>query len=387
MRDEAEIKGHRKTYIGSMPGKLVQALKEVDVANPVIMLDEIDKIGASYQGDPASALLEVLDPEQNSDFLDHYLDLRVDLSKVLFICTANQLDSIPGPLLDRMDTIRLSGYIAEEKKLIARNHLWPKLLKRAGLKSSQLKISDAALKQLIEGYAREAGVRNLDKLLQRVIRKAVVKILDKPALKIALGAKDLEAYLGSPYFKKEKTIRAVGVVTGLAWTSMGGTTLPIEVSSIHTQTKGFKLTGQMGDVMIESAEIAHSYLSANVEQYNIDSSYFNKRFVHMHIPEGAIPKDGPSAGITMTTALLSMARNKRLPRNLAMTGEMTLTGLVLPVGGIREKVIAARRINIKELILPADNQRDYEELPEHIKQGMNVHFAQHSSDVEAIVFG
>lgn len=386
MRDEAEIKGHRKTYIGSMPGKLVQALKEVDVANPVIMLDEIDKIGASYQGDPASALLEVLDPEQNSDFLDHYLDLRVDLSKVLFICTANQLDSIPGPLLDRMDTIRLSGYIAEEKKLIARNHLWPKLLKRAGLKSSQLKISDAALKQLIEGYAREAGVRNLDKLLQRVIRKAVVKILDKPALKIALGAKDLEAYLGSPYFKKEKTIRAVGVVTGLAWTSMGGTTLPIEVSSIHTQTKGFKLTGQMGDVMIESAEIAHSYLSANVEQYNIDSSYFNKRFVHMHIPEGAIPKDGPSAGITMTTALLSMARNKRLPRNLAMTGEMTLTGLVLPVGGIREKVIAARRINIKELILPADNQRDYEELPEHIKQGMNVHFAQHYSDVEAIVF-
>ncbi|WP_339629024.1 endopeptidase La, partial [uncultured Pseudomonas sp.] len=267
MRDEAEIKGHRRTYIGALPGKLVQALKEVEVMNPVIMLDEIDKLGASYQGDPASALLETLDPEQNVEFLDHYLDLRLDLSKVLFICTANTLDSIPGPLLDRMEVIRLSGYITEEKQAIAKRHLWPKQLEKAGVPKNRLSISDPALKALIEGYAREAGVRQLEKQLGKLVRKAVVKLLDAPDSRIKIGPKDLEAYLGMPVFRREQVLSGVGVITGLAWTSMGGATLPIEATRIHTLNRGFKLTGQLGEVMKESAEIAHSYISSHLKQY------------------------------------------------------------------------------------------------------------------------
>ncbi|WP_221794950.1 endopeptidase La [Oceanobacter mangrovi] len=387
MRDEAEIKGHRRTYIGAMPGKLVQALKDVEVANPVIMLDEIDKMGSSYQGDPASALLEVLDPEQNREFLDHYLDLRIDLSKVLFICTANQLDTIPGPLLDRMDMIRLSGYIAEEKMAIAKTHLWPRVLERHGLKKSQLKISDPTLRQIIEGYARESGVRKLEKLLQKIARKAVVKLLADPEQKISVTAKDLQEYLGAPVFRPEKIFRGTGVVTGLAWTSMGGATLPIEATVVHQQGRGFKLTGKLGDVMKESAEIAWSYTSANAAKYGGDGSFFNDRFVHLHVPEGATPKDGPSAGVTMTTALMSLMLNRSINRSLAMTGELTLTGQVLPVGGIREKVIAARRSKIMEVILPDANRADYEELPEHIREGMTVHFARQYKDVFKVVFG
>lgn len=386
MRDEAEIKGHRRTYIGAMPGKFVQAFKDVGVMNPVIMLDEIDKLGSSHQGDPASALLETLDPEQNSQFLDHYLDLRLDLSKVLFVCTANVLDSIPGPLLDRMDVIRLSGYISEEKLAIAKHHLWPRQLERAGVRKSQLKITDKALRTLIEGYAREAGVRNLDKQLAKIVRKSIMRLLEDREQKISVKPENLTELLGSAPFRKEKTLKGVGIITGLAWTSMGGATLPVEATRIHTLNRGYKLTGKLGEVMRESAEIAYSYVCANLKQYRADPEFFDKAFVHLHVPEGATPKDGPSAGITLASALLSLARNQTPCKGLAMTGELTLTGQVLPVGGIREKVIAARRQSIHELILPEDNRGEYEELPDYLKEGMHIHFATHFRDVAARLF-
>ena len=385
MRDEAEIKGHRRTYIGAMPGKMVQALKYVKVSNPVIMLDEIDKIGASYQGDPASALLEVLDPEQNNEFLDHYLDLRVDLSKVLFICTANQLDTIPRPLLDRMDVIRLGGYIAAEKLEIARAHLWPRLLERNKVSSSQVKISDSALKQLIEGYAREAGVRGLEKLLHRILRKSVVKLLGRTK-QISVTGRNLSDFVGEPYFRKENRLGGVGIITGLAWTSLGGTTLPIEATLVHQRSRGLTLTGQLGKVMNESAQIAHSFVTTNSRKYKVDAEFFLEHHVHVHVPEGATPKDGPSAGISMTCALLSLALDKAPKRDIAMTGEITLTGEVLAVGGIREKLIAAQRSGIKEVILPAPNERDVDELPKHITKGMKIHFARKFDEVFKRVF-
>jgi len=386
MRDEAEIKGHRRTYIGAMPGKLVQALRDVKVMNPVIMLDEIDKMGQSYQGDPASALLETLDPEQNVDFLDHYLDLRLDLSKVLFVCTANTLDSIPGPLLDRMEVIRLSGYIAEEKQAIAKRHLWPRQLDKAGVPKDRLTLTDSALKALVEGYAREAGVRQLEKQLGKLVRKAVVRLIEDPKLKVKIGASDLEDYLGIPPFRKEQVLSGVGIITGLAWTSMGGATLPIEATRIHTLNRGFKLTGKLGDVMKESAEIAYSYVTAHLKDFKGDPNFFDQAFVHLHVPEGATPKDGPSAGVTMASALLSLARNQAPKRNVAMTGELTLTGQVLPIGGVREKVIAARRQKISELILPETNRGDFEELPAYLKEGLTVHFAKRFADVAKVLF-
>ncbi|ADZ92506.1 endopeptidase La [Marinomonas mediterranea] len=387
MRDESEIKGHRRTYIGSLPGKFVQALKDVQVENPVIMLDEIDKIGSSFQGDPASALLEALDPEQNSEFLDHYLDMRINLSKTLFVCTANQLDTIPAPLLDRMDVIRLSGYIAEEKVAIAKQHLWPKLLKKNKLLKKQLNITDAALKHIIEYYAREAGVRGLDKLLQKVLRKSVVRLLTSETESINVGVKDLEDLLGMPYFRPEKTLKGVGVVTGLAWTSMGGATLPVEANKVHELTRGLKLTGKLGEVMKESAEIAYSYVLSHTKSYQSNPEFFDKCLIHLHVPEGATPKDGPSAGITMATALMSLAKGQAVNRPLAMTGELTLTGQVLAVGGIREKIIAAKRSKVNEIILPEANRRDFEELPDSVKEGISVHFAERFADVEKIVFG
>ncbi|TNF99245.1 MAG: endopeptidase La [Gammaproteobacteria bacterium] len=386
MRDEAEIKGHRRTYIGAMPGKFVQAIKNTGVSNPVIMLDEVDKIGASYQGDPASALLEALDPEQNSEFLDHYLDVRVDLSKVLFVCTANQLDTIPAPLRDRMEIIHLAGYITEEKVAIATRHLWPRLLERAGVKNSQLKITEAAVRQIIEGYAREAGVRGLEKRLNKIVRQSAVKILKRAKLPIRVGLKQIEEYLGKPLFREERKMRGIGVVTGLAWTAMGGATLSIEATRVHEKQRGFKLTGQLGDVMRESAEIAYSYISSHLQEFGLDEQYFERAFIHLHVPEGATPKDGPSAGVTMATALYSLAGNKRIKRPLAMTGELTLTGNVLPVGGIREKLIAARRARIMEVILPEDNRRDVDELPKHIIKGMTIHFAGQYDQVASIVF-
>ncbi len=385
MRDEAEIKGHRRTYIGSMPGKFVQALKVVKTSNPVIMLDEIDKIGASFHGDPASALLEVLDPEQNADFLDHYLDLRVDLSKVLFICTANQLDTIPGPLLDRMEIIRLSGYITEEKITIARNHLWPKALQKAGLKKKQLKISDAALRLLVEGYAREAGVRKTEKHLLKIVRKAVVRFLEDPELLLSVTVNNIEDFLGKPFFKKTSRIEGIGVITGLAWTALGGVTLAVEATAVPSERTGFKQTGQLGDVMRESSEIAYSFLLSNAARYGVNKEFFKKHFIHLHVPEGATPKDGPSAGVTMASALLSLGMGKKVKRNLAMTGELTLTGIVLPVGGIKEKVIASKRNGINELILPEANRDDFETLPDYIKEGFTVHFAEKYDQVAKVI--
>ncbi|HFD86112.1 MAG TPA: endopeptidase La, partial [Gammaproteobacteria bacterium] len=323
MRDEAEIKGHRRTYIGAMPGKFVQALKEAGTSNPVIMLDEIDKIGTSYQGDPASALLEVLDPEQNVDFVDHYLDVHLDLSKVLFVCTANQLDTIPRPLLDRMEIIHLAGYIASEKFAIAKKHLWRKQLERAGVSDRQIKLSDAALRFLIDGYAREAGVRGLDKQLGRLVRKAVVSLLETNGKQVKITKPRVEEYLGKPIFRDDKPSKGVGVVTGLAWTSMGGSTLDIEATRVHEKNRGLKLTGQLGDVMRESAEIAYSFVTAYIDNGTPQAGYFDNAFIHLHVPEGATPKDGPSAGVTMATALLSLAKGKRVKANIAMTGELT----------------------------------------------------------------
>lgn len=385
IRDEAEIKGHRRTYIGAMPGKFLQAMKEVETSNPVILLDEIDKIGASYHGDPASALLEVLDPEQNVDFLDHYLDLRFDLSKVLFVCTANQLDSIPAPLLDRMEVIQLSGYIAEEKLQIAKKYLLPRQIERAGLGKDTIKVDTKTLRSLIEHYARDAGVRRLEKQLGKIVRKIAVRLLEGEATPIRVHSDDLKSYLGGAVFRDERKLTGPGVVTGLAWTAMGGATLSIEAVRTHSFTRGFKLTGQLGDVMKESAEIAYGYLLGHATTFGIDPSFFENAFIHVHVPAGATPKDGPSAGVTLVSALLSLARNQPV-RRIAMTGEITLTGEVFPVGGIREKLIAARRAGIKEIILPEDNRSDFEEVPEHVRKGLKVHFASRYNDLLPLLF-
>ena len=386
VRDEAEIKGHRRTYIGAMPGKLASALKDCGVANPVILLDEVDKIGASYQGDPASALLEVLDPEQNSRFRDHYLDVELDLSQVLFICTANQLDTIPPPLLDRMEVIHLSGYLAADKLAIARRHLLPRLCARAGLEPGELRIDAAALKALIEGYSREAGVRQLEKQLGRVVRKAVVKRLSGEAAPIRVGASDLESYLGKPRFVAEPTSRGVGVVTGLAWTAMGGATLPIEAVCVHRRQAGFQITGQLGDVMKESATIALDYVRTHAAKFGADPAFFDDAFVHLHVPAGATPKDGPSAGVSMATSLLSLARGRAPKSGFALTGELTLTGAVYAVGGIQEKLMAARRARVKDVILPDANRRDLDDIPDAVRKGLRIHFAATFEDVVARLF-
>lgn len=388
MRDEAEIKGHRKTYIGAMPGKIIQALSESETANPVIMLDEIDKVGSSYQGDPSSALLEVLDPEQNSQFLDHYLDVRFDLSKALFICTANQLDTIPKPLLDRMEVIRLSGYITEEKIQIAKKHLWPKQLEKAGVKKSKITLSDSALKTIIDGYAREAGVRHLDKLLAKVIRKSAIPLLKDRKRNIRITNKNLQDYLGTSHFVKDSDLRGIGISKGLAWTSMGGVTLNVEAVMVHSQSRGFKLTGQLGDVMKESAQIAYSYIAANINRYNKDTNgkSMDKMNIHLHVPEGATPKDGPSAGITMASALLSLILSRKIKPKYAMTGELTLTGAILPVGGIREKVIAAKREGINQLILPRSVEARFNDLPQHVKRGIKINFVDHFDQVFELLF-
>lgn len=388
MRDEAEIKGHRRTYIGALPGRFLQAIKTAGTTNPLIMLDEIDKIGASFQGDPASALLEVLDPEQNSSFRDHYLDVPFDLSHVLFVATGNQLDTIPRPLLDRMEVIRLSGYISEEKREIARRYLIPKALKSHGLKEAQLSIRPDALSQLIENYARESGVRNLENLIKKISRKAVMEIVKGADKKIVIHKQDIESYLGKPVFVADEVFEnKPGVVTGLAWTSMGGATLQIEATAVHTRNKGFKQTGQLGAVMVESSEIAYSYVMAHLEQYGAKADFFDERFVHIHVPAGATPKDGPSAGVTMATALLSMILQKPVKKHLAMTGELTLTGQVLPIGGVKEKLIAARRVRCKTLIFPEANRKDFEELPEYLKKGLTAFFANRYEDVFKYAFG
>lgn len=405
MRDEAEIKGHRRTYIGAMPGKLVQALKYCQTSNPVIMLDEVDKMGSSFHGDPASALLEVLDPEQNKSFLDHYLDVRVDLSNVLFILTANVLDSIPEPLIDRMDVMRLSGYIMQEKVQIANKFLIPKNRKLMGLKASQVSFTKEGTRAIINGYARESGVRSLENNLKKIMRKIALEIVrdeermkrDKKKTKSAkskvpkkyqIGKDGLVKYLGKPIFTSDRfyEVTPVGVCTGLAWTSLGGATLYIESIKVLGEKTEMKLTGQAGQVMKESSEIAWSYLHSALNKYAPGYTFFEKGQVHIHIPEGATPKDGPSAGITMVTSLLSLLTDTPVLDNLGMTGELTLTGRILAVGGIKEKLVAARRSGLKTLIFPKDNARDIDELKDEVKKGLEIHLVTHYDEVFRIAF-
>eukprot|EP00002_Diphylleia_rotans_P026394 TRINITY_DN5257_c0_g1_i1.p1 TRINITY_DN5257_c0_g1~~TRINITY_DN5257_c0_g1_i1.p1 ORF type:complete len:933 (+),score=241.59 TRINITY_DN5257_c0_g1_i1:45-2843(+) len=390
MSDVAEIKGHRRTYIGALPGKMIQSLKMTQTANPVVMIDEIDKLGRGIHGDPASALLEVLDPEQNSAFVDHYLDTPFDLSKVLFVCTANSLETIPGPLLDRMEVIRLSGYVLAEKEQIAKRYLVPASLKESGMKEEFCKIEDIAIRELIEKYCREAGVRNLQKQIEKIHRKAALKIARKKVESIAVTDENLHEFVGKPVFNSDRYYDQppTGVAMGLAWTQLGGATLYIEsvASSSGKKSGGLITTGKMGEVMKESTDLALTFSKNYLKKVQPESEFFDSSSIHMHIPEGATPKDGPSAGITMVTSLLSLALNKKVRNDLAMTGEITLTGKVLPIGGVREKTVAASRSGIKLIILPESNRKDWEELPAHVRKGIKVQFADYYDDVFEIAF-
>ncbi|MBI3986989.1 MAG: endopeptidase La [Lentisphaerae bacterium] len=388
MRDEAEIKGHRRTYIGALPGKFIQAMKICKSANPLIMLDEVDKIGASFQGDPASALLEVLDPEQNRDFLDHYLDVRFDLSRVLFVCTANVLDTIPRALLDRMETIKLSGYILEEKLQIARKYLIPKQLKAGGLDKSRIVITNPALREIIDGYAREPGVRGVENHIKKIVRKAAKRIVKRRSTVVTVDADNVEKFLGKRMFSDEDPFQKPrpGVVMGLAWTSLGGDTLYVEATRVEAEKPGFKQTGQLGNVMIESAEIAYTFIRAFLSRRKEIRTFFEKHFIHLHVPAGATPKDGPSAGVTMASALYSLATHRCVEPHLAMTGELTLTGLVMPIGGVKEKTIAAKRAGVTHIVFPSQNRPDFEELPAHIRKGLKPHYAQTFQDIVKVAF-
>jgi len=391
MSDVAEIKGHRRTYIGAMPGKIIQCLKSVKSSNPVILIDEIDKLGRGYQGDPASALLEVLDPEQNKAFLDHYLDVPVDISKVLFIVTANVKDTIPGPLLDRMEVINLSGYVTEEKFHIARNYLIPNTCADCGLKKSNVFLSDKVIRNLIVNYCREAGVRNLQKHIEKIFRKVAYKVVKSKTkhAKISISEQNLSDYVGKPVFNSDKYYEKTpcGVVMGLAWTRMGGATLYVEsvVDKMNNKPQ-LKTTGQLGEVMKESTDIAYTYAKTFIGEVAHGNRFFETANIHMHIPEGATPKDGPSAGITMVTSLLSLALEKEVKANLAMTGELTLTGKILPIGGVKEKTIASKRSGVKIVLFPAENKKDFEELEDYLKQGLEVHFVDYYRDVYKIAF-
>jgi ATP-dependent Lon protease len=388
MRDEAEIKGHRRTYIGAMPGKIIQGLKIVKTKNPVFMIDEIDKLGASYQGDPSSALLEVLDPEQNISFRDHYLDLPFDISHILFVTTANTLDSIPAPLLDRMEVIRLSGYIDSEKVAIAKRYLIPRSLERAGLGKGSVKYDASALLAISDGHAREAGLRNFEKALDKIHRKIARGTLSgEVKLPVSLKKDSLAAYLGKPVFLDEEMaeITKPGMATGLAWTQLGGAVLSIEAVA-NPGKEGLKLTGKLGEVMQESASIAYSYIRHISGDRGVAPDFWEKNLVHLHVPAGATPKDGPSAGITLASALLSLAMGKKLKKSLAMTGELSLVGRVLPIGGLKEKVIAARRNRIKQILFPEGNQRDLEEIPEHVREGITFHPVSTMEEVIGLIF-
>jgi ATP-dependent Lon protease len=397
MRDEAEIKGHRRTYIGALPGKIIQGLKIVKTRDPVFMIDEIDKMGASFQGDPASALLEVLDPEQNNSFRDHYLDLPFDISPVFFVVTANTLDTVPPPLLDRMEIIQLPGYIDTEKLEIAKRYLIPKSLEKNGLRKNQVKYSRDSLLHIANGYAREAGVRNFEKNLDKIHRKLAKQIVEAEEKvqagegevtenKFIIDKKLIEKHLGKPLFPGDMVKKAdhPGMSVGLAWTSMGGDTLVIEAASVPGK-EGFTLTGKMGDTMKESAAIAMTVArKLGSERYGIDPSWFEKNHLHLHIPEGATPKDGPSAGITMATAILSLLRNRIITDRLVMTGELSLTGQVLAIGGLKEKTIAARRNKARHIIIPKQNLRDLDEIPEHVRKGVEFHPVEYFDEVLAL---
>ena len=382
LRDEAEIRGHRKTYIGAMPGRLIQNLKKAGTSNPVFVLDEIDKLAQSHQGDPTSAMLEVLDPEQNTEFYDNYLEVGYDLSKVLFIATANNLGQIPWALRDRMELINVTGYTIEEKIEIAKRHLLPKQLKEHGLETKHLKLGKAQIEKIVEGYTRESGVRGLEKKVAKVVRYAAKSIALEEEYNIAITDEDIEEILGAPRLERDKyeNNNVAGVVTGLAWTSVGGDILFIE--SILSKGKGgLSITGNLGTVMKESATIALQYIRANAEEFGIDPEIMIKYNVHIHVPEGATPKDGPSAGITMLTSLVSVFTQRKVKSRLAMTGEITLRGKVLPVGGIKEKILAAKRANIKDIILCADNKKDIDEIKESYLKGLRFHYVTEMSEV------
>jgi ATP-dependent Lon protease len=390
MRDEAEIKGHRRTYIGAMPGKIMQGIRICKSKNPVFMLDEIDKMGQSFQGDPASALLEVLDPEQNVEFRDYYLDLPFDLSNVLFITTANTLDTIPPVLADRMEVIRLSGYIANEKYEIARRYLLPKQLRQHGLKKDAVKIDKDGILYIINGWARESGVRSLERQIEKICRKtATVVARKKKPLPRALTRKLIAQDLGPEIFTDDELDRSSrpGIVTGLAWTSFGGETLQVESIPVNSKQSGeMKITGQLGDVMIESANIAYSYVQRLLGNDPDAVEFFSRHMIHVHVPAGATPKDGPSAGITILSSLYSTATGRVARANIAMTGELTLTGRVLPVGGIKEKVIAAKKARIKHIVMPGQNQKDLQEIPDYIKRGLVFHPVRRAEEVIEFVF-
>jgi ATP-dependent Lon protease len=375
LHDEAEIRGHRRTYIGSMPGRIIQALKRVETRDPVIMLDEVDKIGADWRGDPSSALLEVLDPEQNKDFRDNYLDVPFDLSKVMFITTANQLETVPAPLLDRMEVLHLPGYTEHEKLKIAQKYLIPKEINANALKPEELVLEEAALRAIIKDYTREAGVRNVEREIANVCRKVAKAIAEGKPTPITVKPEDLHDYLGNPKFFAETAIMIdrPGVVTGLAWTPTGGDILFVEATQMPGN-KQLTLTGQLGDVMKESAQAALSYVRSQTETFGINRDFFDKTDIHIHVPAGAIPKDGPSAGVTMTTAIVSMLTGRLVKHDLAMTGEITLRGKVMPIGGVKEKVLAARRAGIKTIILPEKNKNDLEDVPEDLRKEMEYIF-------------
>ncbi|MBA0764099.1 hypothetical protein Gotri_013470, partial [Gossypium trilobum] len=455
LSDVAEIKGHRRTYIGAMPGKMVQCLKNVGTANPLVLIDEIDKLGRGHAGDPASALLELLDPEQNANFLDHYLDVPIDLSKVLFVCTANVVDNIPNPLLDRMEVIAIAGYIADEKMHIARDYLEKTAQETCGVKPEQVEVTDAALLGLIENYCREAGVRNLQKHIEKIYRKIALRLVregssnesvisgevvqpaeakaevdetdqhaaanetaaessvqtsDQPkdpkdateaekltetetteaVEKVLVDASNLADFVGKPVFHAERIYdqTPVGVVMGLAWTAMGGSTLYIETTEVEQgEGKGaLHVTGQLGDVMKESAQIAHTLARTILLEKEADNPFFANTKLHLHVPAGATPKDGPSAGCTMITSMLSLAMKMPVRKDLAMTGEVTLTGKILPIGGVKEKTIAARRSEVKTIIFPSANKRDYDELAPNVREGLDVHFVDDYSQIFNLAF-
>jgi ATP-dependent Lon protease len=382
VRDEAEIRGHRRTYIGALPGRIIQSMKKAGTNNPVFMLDEIDKLGSDFRGDPSSAMLEVLDPEQNNAFNDHYLEVDFDLSKVMFIATANYKDAIPPALRDRMEILEFSGYIQDEKVKIAQKHLVPKQIEENGLSKSDVSIVEAAIKELIESYTREAGVRNLEREIANVFRKVARDKIEKKAKKTTVNKKKVGEYLGAPKFYSEIAERATkpGVVTGLAWTAAGGDILFIESSKMKGKGN-LTLTGQLGDVMKESATAALTYVRSHTDVLGIPDDFHEKTDVHVHVPAGAIPKDGPSAGVGMFTSIVSLMTGFPVQDKIAMTGEITLRGNVLPIGGVKEKVTAAHRSGIKTVILPDHNKKDLEDIPEHIKKDLTFHFAKEIMDV------
>ena len=382
VRDEAEIRGHRRTYVGAMPGRIASGLIQAGVKNPLMLLDEIDKVSSDYKGDTSSALLEVLDSEQNNKFADHYVELPIDLSEVLFIATANDPQAIPRPLLDRMEVIEISSYTENEKEHIAREHLIPKQIKANGLKEKQLTITEEAVKRIISGYTKEAGVRNLERKFGEICRKAARKILQDKQSLVEVTGENLEEFLGKSRYNYRKVNEKdeVGIVRGLAWTSVGGDTLQIEVNRMPGKGE-FLLTGQLGDVMKESAQAGISYIRSVAETYGIDAEFFNKNDLHIHIPEGAVPKDGPSAGITMATAMLSAITGRAVKANLAMTGEITLRGRVLPIGGLKEKLLAAKAAGITKVLVPVQNQPDVEEIDTEIKEGLQIVFVDKMEDV------